>query len=375
MKRNVFGSFRMKLALYVFLSCGLTFVTDTCFLTVLRFIQWNISNLSSKSEAAAIMAMSFEAFKEYNALTWILIGVLSIFLFCLYYVVFTSPMISYIREIVHGVERIKNGDLETPISIRSSGELMELAMAINEMQAVLKTSIAKEREAEHVKDELITNVAHDLRTPLTSVIGYLALLKDSKSLSDETRDKYVNIAYEKSSRMEGLVTDLFDFTRYEKNKMAITKQRLELKQFMEQIMDEFYPSLKQNQLECYTIFTPEKVYLDGDGELLARAFGNLMSNAIKYGSEGKQIRVEINHFPELKRARVAITNYGRIIPKRDLERIFDKFYRGDTSRPTAGGTGLGLAIAKNIFEIHNGTIQVRSDENGTVFEVIFQLES
>lgn len=373
MKRNIFQSFRMKLALYVFLSCGLTVLTDLGVLAVLRTIQWNILTLSRNTEFAATLEVGFKVLKDSGIGVWSLLGVLSVLFFFVYYILLSSPMVSYLREILSGVERIKNGDLDTEIAIRSSGELTELALAINAMQAELKTTIAKEREAEHIKDELITNVAHDLRTPLTSVIGYLDLLQKPEKLTVETRQKYINIAYDKAARMEGLVTDLFDFTRYEKNKIAITKNRLELKQFMEQIIDEFYPSLKSNQLECYTIFTPEKVYIDGDGELLARAFGNLMGNAIKYGASGKQIRVEVNAFPSLKKARVAITNYGEIISQKDLEKIFDKFYRGDTARSTEGGTGLGLAIAKNIFEMHNGTVCARSNEHGTVFEVLFQL--
>lgn len=373
MKRNIFQSFRMKLALYVFLSCGLTVLTDLGVLAVLQTIQWNILTLSRNTEFAATLEVGFKILEDSGIGVWSLLGVLSVLFFFVYYILLSSPMVSYLREILSGVERIKNGDLDTEIAIRSSGELTELALAINAMQAELKTTIAKEREAEHIKDELITNVAHDLRTPLTSVIGYLDLLQKPEKLTVETRQKYINIAYDKAARMEGLVTDLFDFTRYEKNKIAITKNRLELKQFMEQIIDEFYPSLKSNQLECYTIFTPEKVYIDGDGELLARAFGNLMGNAIKYGAAGKQIRVEVNAFPSLKKARVAITNYGEIISQKDLGKIFDKFYRGDTARSTEGGTGLGLAIAKNIFEMHNGTVCVRSNEHGTVFEVLFQL--
>lgn len=292
-------------------------------------------------------------------------------LFFVYYIVMTAPMVNYFREIISGVQRIKNGDLETKIPIRPFGELEDLAIAVNAMQMELKTTIAKEREAEHVKDELITNVAHDLRTPLTSILGYLNLLQNPEQLDKETEKKYLNIAYDKAVRMEGLVTDLFDFTRYEKNKMVITKSRLDLKQFMEQILDEFYPSLMEAHLECYTVFPPEKIYIDGDGELLARAFGNLMGNAIKYGAEGKQIQIEIQNYPETHRVRVSIINYGRLIAPKDLDKIFDKFYRGDTSRSSKeGGTGLGLAIAKNIFDMHNGMIRVRSDEGGTVFEVL-----
>ncbi len=374
MKRNIFYSFRMKLALYVFLSCGLTICSDFGVMAVIRTLQWSMLHQTLNVEFSAKLEEGFRFLHESETGIWFLLAVLSVLFFLIYYLILSAPMVSYLREILRGVERIKNGDLNTEIAVRQCGELSELALAMNTMQSKLKETLAKERETERLKDELITNVAHDLRTPLTSVIGYLDLLRQPEHLTEETKQKYIDIAYDKSERMEGLVSDLFDFTRYEKNKIALTKNTLEMKQFMEQIIDEFYPSMIQHQLECYTVFTPEKVYMEGDGELLARAFGNLMANAIKYGAEGKQIRVEVHSFPELHKIRIAITNYGKIIPKKDLDKIFDRFYRGDASRSTQGGTGLGLAIAKNILEMHNGTIQVRSDEHGTVFEVLFQLQ-
>ena len=375
MKQNRIWSIRFQLALYVFLSCVLTALTDMGVLVIIGFIQWNIKALGMRLPMAArIEEVIMLVLEEQEVGIRILLTGLSILFFFGYYILLSAPMVKYLREILNGVERIKNGDLNTEIAVRSSGELRELAMAINTMQAELKVSIDKEREAEHIKDELITNVAHDLRTPLTSVIGYLNLLRQSEQLPEETGQKYIEIAYNKAERMEGLVNDLFDYTRYEKNKISMSKHPLELKQFMEQIIDEFYPSLREHQLECYTIFTPEKVYISGDGELLARAFGNLMANAIKYGADGKQIRVEVGTIPQKKLARVAITNYGQIISQKDLTKIFDKFYRVDTSRTKGEGTGLGLSIAKNIFEMHNGTIRARSSERGTVFEVLFQLE-
>ena len=364
----------MKLALYVFLSCGLTICSDFGVMAVIRTLQWSMLHQTLNVEFSAKLEEGFRFLHESETGIWFLLAVLSVLFFLIYYLILSAPMVSYLREILRGVERIKNGDLNTEIAVRQCGELSELALAMNTMQSKLKETLAKERETERLKDELITNVAHDLRTPLTSVIGYLDLLRQPEHLTEETKQKYIDIAYDKSERMEGLVSDLFDFTRYEKNKIALTKNTLEMKQFMEQIIDEFYPSMIQHQLECYTVFTPEKVYMEGDGELLARAFGNLMANAIKYGAEGKQIRVEVHSFPELHKIRIAITNYGKIIPKKDLDKIFDRFYRGDASRSTQGGTGLGLAIAKNILEMHNGTIQVRSDEHGTVFEVLFQLQ-
>lgn len=377
MKHNILTSFRMRLALYVFLSCGLTFLTDGILILIFKFIMKHRNVLGKLIFLEQEMKIDFRLVDspEWNTAVWIMLIIISVMLFFVYYIILSAPMVSYLKEILSGVERIKDGDLTQEIAIRSSGELTDLARAINTMQAELRNAIINEQNAEQMKDELVTNVAHDLRTPLTSVIGYLNLLQQSEELPKETQDKYIKIAYEKSLRMEGLVTDLFDFTRYGKGKMELSGGQVELRQFLEQLLDEFYPSLKEHQLECYKIFTPEKIYIDGDGELLARAFGNLMSNAIKYGAEGKQIRVELQTQPEQNLARVSITNYGRMIPKKDLDKVFDKFYRGDAARSTRGGTGLGLAIAKNIIEMHNGTIQVQSGSRGTVFEIIFRLNA
>ncbi len=356
---------------YAIISCILTFLSDISVIAFIQLVKWNLARITLKRSLVGTPEDIFTIMRQTEPGIWWLLAIITVFCFFVYYIVMTAPMVNYFREIISGVQRIKNGDLETKIPIRPFGELEDLAIAVNAMQMELKTTIAKEREAEHVKDELITNVAHDLRTPLTSILGYLNLLQNPEQLDKETEKKYLHIAYDKAVRMEGLVTDLFDFTRYEKNKMVITKSRLDLKQFMEQILDEFYPSLMETHLECYTVFPPEKIYIDGDGELLARAFGNLMGNAIKYGAEGKQIQIEIQNYPETHRVRVSIINYGRLIAPKDLDKIFDKFYRGDTSRSSKeGGTGLGLAIAKNIFDMHNGMIRVRSDEGGTVFEVL-----
>lgn len=371
MKLNILKSFRVQLAGYAIISCILTFLSDISVIAFIQLVKWNLARITLKKSLIGTPEDIFTIMRQTEPGIWWFLAIITVFCFFVYYIVMTAPMVNYFREIISGVQRIKNGDLETKIPIRPFGELEDLAIAVNAMQMELKTTIAKEREAEHVKDELITNVAHDLRTPLTSILGYLNLLQNPEQLDKETEKKYLNIAYDKAVRMEGLVMDLFDFTRYEKNKMVITKSRLDLKQFMEQILDEFYPSLMEAHLECYTVFPPEKIYIDGDGELLARAFGNLMGNAIKYGAEGKQIQIEIQNYPETHRVRVSIINYGRLIAPKDLDKIFDKFYRGDTSRSSKeGGTGLGLAIAKNIFDMHNGMICVRSDEGGTVFEVL-----
>ena len=150
--------------------------------------------------------------------------------------------------------------------------------------------------------------------------------------------------------------------------MKIKKEILDLNLFMPQLVDEFYPSFMDSQLECRTEFYEGALNIEGNGELLARAIGNLMSNAIKYGAEGKIVEVKTGIID--KKAFVAVINYGRIIPPESLDKIFDKFYRVESSRSLkTGGTGLGLAIAKNIVNLHDGNIWASSDESGTRFQI------
>ena len=169
-----------------------------------------------------------------------------------------------------------------------------------------------------------------------------------------------------------MIKDLFDYTRYDKDKMKIHRNYLNLNQFMEQLIDEFYPSFSEKGLICKKEISKEEICIFGDGELLARAIGNLISNAIKYGADGKL--VEIYTETRNDQAVVRIVNYGRIIPKEDIDKIFDKFYRVESSRSLkTGGTGLGLAIAKNIVGLHDGTISAQSDTDGTIFQIVLPL--
>ncbi len=297
----------------------------------------------------------------------IIIG-FSTILFIVYFILVSHNMVSYLREIHRGIERIKDGDFDTNIRVIHEDELSIMAQSINEMRYTIKELIEKERRIEKAKNDLITNVAHDLRTPLTSIIGYLELLRKEEEIPADTRRKYLRVVYDKAKRLQNLVVDLFDYTRYAKDGVTLQKDTLELNRFLEQLVEEFYPSFQDAKLECNMSLSNEDILLWADGELLARAFGNLISNAIKYGADGKLIIIEIKVIEQW--AVVSITNFGQIIPKQDLNKIFEKFYRVESSRSVStGGTGLGLAITKNIISLHHGKITVKSDENGTVFEV------
>ena len=279
-----------------------------------------------------------------------------------------DSVVRYVREISNGITRIAGGDLNTEISVRGQDEFASIARNLNKMTGEVRVLMDKEREAERTKNDLITNVAHDLRTPLTSVIGYLELLKTRPDLEPEVRQNFVDIAYKKSKRLEKLIEDLFGFTKLNYGKIAMKPGMLDIVKLLEQMLDEFYPNFQEAGLTYEFSSSRNSLRIEADGNLLARLFDNLINNAIKYGADGKKIVVSVEQ--EDPMVVIRVLNYGKIIPPEELDQIFEKFYRVEHSRSmNTGGTGLGLAIAKGVVELHGGTIHATSNIRGTVFEV------
>ena len=280
--------------------------------------------------------------------------------------------VNYIKDIADGIEKIAAGDLDTKIEVRGDDEFSQMAEAINNMASDLKELLRLERESEQQKNDLITNIAHDLRTPLTSIIGYLELLtgKNYMMLKEDQRKKYLNIAYTKSKRLEQLTGDLFDFTKLTYGKVTMKMGYVDIVKLLEQLLEEAYPSFKDKGLKYEFRTNTSSCEITADGVLIARLFDNLIGNAIKYGADGKKVIVKFTDDPENDAVEVKVINFGFTIDEKDLPFIFDKFYRADKARSTqTGGTGLGLAIAKNIAEMHAGSISAQSDLDGTVFTV------
>ena len=252
-------------------------------------------------------------------------------------------------------------------------EFSSMAANLNKMVEEIRELMDRERESERTKNELITNVAHDLRTPLTSIIGYLELLSGPVSLDPEMQKKYIHITYTKAKRLQKLIEDLFGFTKLNYGKISMRVGKVDIVKLLSQLLEEFYPNFMEKHL-AYELQSnvPAKV-IQADGNLLARLFDNLINNAIKYGAEGKRVLVKVQATDTV--VTVSVTNYGYVIPKEELPLLFEKFYRVEQSRSTnTGGTGLGLAIAKNIVDMHGGTIGVTSDLNGTVFTVKLKVD-
>ncbi len=276
----------------------------------------------------------------------------------------------YMAEISQAMQNISEGDLNTAVEIIGDDEFSQMAESLNKLAENIRELMDKEREAERSKNELITNIAHDLRTPLTSIIGYLELLSNSRQTvtEPEIQKKYIDIAYTKAKRLEKLIEDLFGFTKMTYGKVSMKVGQVDIIKLLSQLLEEFYPSFADNNLTYELTSDVPAQTICADANLLARLFDNLINNAIKYGAEGKRIQVNVCGGEEL--ATISITNYGRVIPPEELPMIFNKFYRVEHSRSTStGGTGLGLAIAKNVVDMHGGSIQVTSDLNGTVFTV------
>ena len=210
-------------------------------------------------------------------------------------------------------------------------------------------------------------MAHDLKTPLTSIIGYLTLLSDEKDISKESQQKYIKIALDKSLRVEDLTNQFFDITRYNLQNMPINKQEINLVYLLRQVIDECYPMLEKRNLKC-EFKSIDKVMYYGDGDKLARAFDNLLKNAINYSYENTTIQIKLKK--KKKKISIIFKNKGDKIPEYKLDKIFEKFYRGDDSRASStGGAGLGLAITKQIIELHQGKIYVKNDNEYIEFFV------
>lgn len=292
--------------------------------------------------------------------------------------------IEYIRKLRRSIQQVTSGNYGVQCEVEYDDELGSLAANINVLS---KTLLAKEKESEKLKEkeraaldiernaerqknELITNVAHDLRTPLTTIVGYLELIKDDTALSKEDVHKYSGIAYEKSIRLQEMMDDLFEFTKLDNADIKLNKSMINLSGLIMQMTDEFYPSFKDCNITPIVDLPEENIYVQGDGQLLARVFDNLISNALKYGYHNTDLKIEVSG--DEKYATVKVINHGDTIASEDIPLLFNKFYRTDSSRNSkTGGTGLGLAITKNIVDLHHGDISVTSNDQITTFIVKF----
>ena len=335
-----------------------------------------VTNLSMIGQYAAERGMENSLvllFYRPGTMIVLLYVLLGIGVFSVSFLLLQSRSMRYISRISSAMREIAEGDLNITLDVEGDDEFADMAENLNNMVEELRQLMDRERESERTKNELITNVAHDLRTPLTSIIGYLELLSSGPAISLDMQKKYIDIAYVKAKRLEKLIEDLFGFTKMNYGKISMNVGKVDIVKLLGQLLEEFYPSFADKDLTYELKSNVPSQIITADGNLLARLFDNLINNAIKYGAEGKKVLIQV--FAKDDIVTVSVTNYGYVIPAEELPLIFNKFYRVEQSRSSkTGGTGLGLAIAKNIVDMHGGTISVASDLNGTVFTVKLKVD-
>ena len=253
-------------------------------------------------------------------------------------------------------------------SVKLPASLQEVERKLNEIMIGIRDSQQEAKDAEQRKNDMIIYMAHDLKTPLTSVIGYLTLLKDEPEISQELRQKYLDIAWNKAGRLEDLVNEFFELTRMNFAHMSLNCNMVNMSMMVEQFMYEFKPLLTEKGMD-YQLETEPEIMVYCDIEKMQRVFDNLLKNAINYGYPDSMIHVYLEKNGE-KGMRLIVQNHGQTIPAEKLSYLFEQFFRLDSSRDSqTGGTGLGLAIAKQIVELHGGRILAKSDDNRTQFVV------
>lgn len=317
-----------------------------------------IRNIYDVDLESAKLMYAYNIRKNYDL---IIVGTV-IFLFAIFYKVFLSWFTKYFDEMIEGVNGIAN--IEQKITL--SPELYFMEDTLNQIKTDLERSQEAERELEKRKNDLIVYLAHDIKTPLTSVIGYLSLLEEIPDMPIEQKCKYVRITLEKAYRLEKLINEFFEITRYNLHSVPIHKGPIDLCYMMVQIVDEAYPQLTISEKEVKLNIAGDLI-LYADSEKMARVFNNLLKNAIAY-SNPKSL-IEISAERKDSKIQIYFKNQGDI-PQDKLDTIFDKFSRLDEARQSAtGGFGLGLAIAKDIITLHGGTICANSDKNYTTITI------
>jgi signal transduction histidine kinase len=272
-----------------------------------------------------------------------------------------------LQHVIAELHYIANGHLNHRIPFQLPGEMQRVVTSINALVDSTLNAMKEERQIEHSKDELITNVSHDIRTPLTSIIGYLGLIEDQQYHSQEELLKYTHTAFVKARQMKTLADDLFEYTKVRQSTTPLNLSTIDLKQLLEQLAVSFELESKKKQMVISTDFETGPIKMEADSQKLVRVFNNLITNAFKYGNGGSKLILKARHVSKTQ-LEVVVANDGQPIPKESLKKLFDRFYRVESSRSKeTGGSGLGLAIAQSIVELHHGKIHAESNENWTQF--------
>lgn len=296
-----------------------------------------------------------------------LVFTITIITFIVIFLLLIRKKIGYLKSISKRVHSIANGKLGLIIEVSGKDELAHLAQNINYMSKELEDKFEYERQLERAKHELITNVSHDLRTPLTSIIGYLNLLKKEQYNSKTQLQEYIEITYVKSQRLKYLIDELFEYTCLSGTDTKLNLKKIDVSSVLEQIVGEYLPIFEKEGLKIQKSIPQKTIPICMDVEKMVRVYENLLINAIKYSVKTSELLISLERIGN--KAILKVSNQVEKSPASDPNTLFERLYRGDKSRSSEQGTGLGLAISKRIVELHNGKIYAEYKEGWMSFIV------
>lgn len=355
----------------VFMRLAVMFLAAVLFIYFLRFAvlrgrfaDFTIDILQNAFQMEYDVAYSLYTKVFRNHMDMIMIAAL-VTAFLIIFRIFLKWFTKYFEEIGKGMDSlIEDGAAEVSLS----PELLPMERKLNTIKHIIEKQRRDMSATEQRKNDLIMYLAHDLKTPLASVIGYLSLLRDEGEISDELREKYLSVSLDKAERLEELINEFFEISKYNLTAITLQYRKINVRRLLEMLLYEFQPMLKEKNLKCH-LHAPEDIIMKCDADRMQRVFDNLLRNAVIYSFHGTDI--DITAARQEEKVMISFKNHGDTIPAEKLERIFEQFYRLDASRSTgSGGAGLGLAIAKQIVELHHGTIWAKSQEEVIEFEVV-----
>lgn len=350
---------KWKIMMYIFISLFLAVVTGVILLPTIWYLEDN-----SRFFESLFFILSY--FRELIVLVFYVLTT-GVYLLLFYQSERKRYLTFYLNKIAADVQMLAEGERNSDdISIQP--EFQVLAEGIQKIIASSEEAINEVKKAEQLKNELVTSVAHDLRSPLTSIIGYLDLINNDRYCNEVELRHYIQIIHDKTSSLHTLINDIFEYTYMQNQQVKLRKESINIEEMLNQLAVQSRMQLEEAKMEYRLYCTATDPIAVGDGGKLARVFENLIQNAIRYGSKGKYIDVGLSDTE--KTVEIEIANYGQAISQLDLPHIFERFYRVEKSRSQfTGGSGLGLAIVKSIVDLHNGQIEVMSKMGRTAFTI------
>ncbi|MDY4735833.1 sensor histidine kinase, partial [Terrisporobacter sp.] len=328
-------------------------------------------DLTKKIVTVAILCAVAEFIVLIMSRSWIeFFAVIILFGIQLWFLIYFVNKLGYLNQIMKGVHKIKEGELNYKIEEKNDIYFSSLANDINNISEGLENSIEQRIKSERMKSELITNVSHDLKTPLTSIINYIELIKKEENITPEYLKDYVNVLDLKSKRLKVLIEDLFEASKASSGNIELNMEKIDIIQLLRQSIGELEEKLSEANLDLKINVPEDKVYVRADGRRLYRVLENLLSNISKYSLPNTRVYIDITEVEG--RVKLIMKNISSYELNFDPEEIMERFKRADDSRNTEG-SGLGLAIARDLIKLQGGEFAI--DIDGDLFKSIIEFDS